>query len=321
MKLGVLTVLMGDKSLPEVLEYMKRVGIDTVEIGTGNYPGNAHCPLEQLLDDPEARARWKAMFEDRGITISALSCHGNPVHPNEAIATAHHDVFRKTMDLARYLDIETVIGFSGCPGGPGGGTDPIWVTAPWPNEMAATLDWQWEKVLIPYWLKQAAYARECANVNIALEMHPNFAVHNPATLTRLRNRAGVNIGANFDPSHLFWQGIDPIEALKVLSTCIYHVHAKDCKVDGRNTALNGVLDTQPYTCEATRSWIFRTVGYGHGAEWWRDFVSTLRLIGYDGVLSIEHEDSLMTPQEGLEKAIDFLRPIVINQPAGTAYWA
>lgn len=320
MKLGVLTVLMGDKTLPEVLEYVKKVGIGAVEIGTGNYPGNAHCPLEQLVDNDKARARWKAMLDERDIAISALSCHGNPLHPNADIATAHHEVWRNTVRLANQLGVGTVVTFSGCPGGPGGGTDPIWVTAPWPNEMAETLNWQWRDVVQPYWVEEARFAKE-HGVSIAFEMHPNFVVYNPATLLGLRSVAGDNIGANFDPSHLFWQGIDPIEALKALKGCVYHVHAKDCAIDPTNTAVNGVLDTKSYTNEAARSWIFRTVGYGHGAEWWKALVSTLRLIGYDGVLSIEHEDSLMSPNEGLGKAIDFLRPLIINEPPGEAYWA
>ena len=83
---------------------------------------------------------------------------------------------------------------------------------------------------------------------------------------------------------------------------------------------NGVLDAKRYTRELERSWIFRTVGYGNDALVWKDIVSALRMVGYDDVLSIEHEDSLMAGPEGLAKAVTFLRDIVIKAPAGEAYW-
>ena len=105
-----------------------------------------------------------------------------------------------------------------------------------------------------------------------------------------------------------------------LKDAIYHVHAKDTKINSYNTSVNGVLDTKTYLDEPNRSWIFRTVGYGHGAEFWNDFVSTLRIIGYDGVLSIEHEDSLMSTEEGFRKAVEFLKGILIRQPKPKVWW-
>ena len=160
-----------------------------------------------------------------------------------------------------------------------------------------------------------------AGVRIAIEMHPNFVVYNPETMLRLRAVAPGVIGCNFDPSHLFWQGADPVAAIRALGDGIYHVHAKDCRLDPRNIAVNGVLDAKNYTRELERSWIFRTVGYGNDAGTWKAIVSALRLAGYDHVLSIEHEDSLMSGAEGLRKAVAFLRDVVIREPAGIAYWA
>jgi len=320
MKVGVLTVVLGGQPLPSALDYLKKAGAEAVEIGTGNYPGNSHCPTDDLLADAKKLAAWKAEFEKRDLIISALSCHGNPLHPNADLAKAHHDTHRKTVLLAEKVGVQCVVNFSGCPGGPSGGLDPIWVTAPWPDDMAKTLEWQWSEKVLPYWVGEAKFARD-HGVNIGFEMHPNFVVYNPETLLKVRAAAGNNIGANFDPSHLFWQGIDPCAAVRALKGCIWHVHAKDCKVDCSNADVNGVLDTKSYTDEINRAWIFRTVGYGHGLDFWNAFVSSLRLVGYDHVLSIEHEDSLMSGTEGLQKALDFLNSVVIKEAAGEAYWA
>ena len=182
------------------------------------------------------------------------------------------------------------------------------------------LEWQWRERVTPYW-KDAARAARAAGVRVAIEMHPNFVVYNPETMLRLRAIAPRVIGCNFDPSHMIWQQVDILAAIRVLRGAIYLVHAKDCRVDRPNTMVNGVLDAKPYTREIERSWIFRTVGYGSDALFWRDLVSHLRMAGYDHVLSIEHEDSLMSGGEGLRKAVDFLKSILISEPAGEAYWA
>lgn len=320
MKIGVFTVLFQDQPLSEALEYIANVGLEAVELGCGNYPGDAHVPVKELLASKVRREAFLSQIRDRGLEISALSCHGNPLHPDPDLAKKHHQVQRDTFALAEKLGVRTVVLFSGCPGDSDRATRPNWVTCPWPPDYAETLKWQWEEKVIPYWEREAKVAAD-HGLRLAFEMHPGFVVYNPETLLKLRKACGRTIGANFDPSHLFWQGIDPIQALKALKGCIWHVHAKDCRIDKANTARNGVLDTKPYTREAERSWIFRTVGYGHGADFWKDFVSTLRLVGYDGVLSIEHEDSLMSPREGFEKAVSFLKQLVLQEKPGAAYWA
>jgi sugar phosphate isomerase/epimerase len=173
---------------------------------------------------------------------------------------------------------------------------------------------------IPYWKERAKFAAD-HGVKIALEMHPGFIVYSPETMLRLREECGPNIGANYDPSHMFWQGIDPIKAIRVLGDCIFHVHAKDTQIYDYNLPRTGVLDTKKYTDERNRAWIFRTVGYGHDAGWWGEFISTLRMYGYDYVLSIEHEDALMSANEGLTKAVRFLQMLMIQEKPGEAYWA
>jgi len=312
MKLGVLTALFQDKSLDEALDIITDLGVGVVEVGTGGYPGDAHCKPDVLLKkDEKALKRFKSSIEEKNFIISALSCHGNPLHPNPEISGPCHEAFQKTVLLAEKLGLENVNTFSGCPGGSDADRTPNWVTCPWPG-YTSILKWQWEKKIIPYWTEQAQFARD-HGVKIGFEMHPGFSVYNPESLLRLRKVAGDNIGANFDPSHLFWQGIDPIAAVYELKDCIYHVHAKDTKVNEHNSRINGVLDTKPYSEIAERSWIFRTVGYGHSYDFWKDFLSVLCLIGYDYVLSIEHEDSLMSSQEGLEKAVSFLKEVMLKE--------
>ncbi len=320
MKLGVFTVLFGQQSLEEALDYIVKSGLQAVEIGTGNYPGDAHCPLDELVRS-KAKARvWKKKITSRGLAISALSCHGNPLHPNKGFAKQNHDTWRKTVRLAEMIGVKTVVNFSGCPGDSDRAKYPNWVTCPWPPDFSEIVEWQWEKKVIPYWKKEAKFAAN-HGVRVAFEMHPGFVVYNTETMLRLRAECGRNIGANFDPSHLFWQGMDPIACLRALKGCVYHVHAKDCRVDPLNAATVGVLDTKPYTDEINRGWIFRTVGYGHGPEFWKDFVSTLRLIGYDGALSIEHEDSLMSVNEGFQKAVEFLKDVLLYEKPGAMWWA
>jgi len=317
-KVGIFTALLSQLPLGDVLKKLKTHGISTVELGTGNYPGDAHCKLT-LLDDDRARAGFQQTLADHGFTISALSCHGNPLHPNPELAQRDQEVNRKTILLAEKLGVPVVVDFSGCPGDAPGAKRPNWVTCPWPPEYLETLKWQWDEVVTPYWKTRAKFAED-HGVRVAIEMHPGFVVYNPETMLRLREIAGPVIGCNYDPSHMFWQSIDPIAAIRVLGDAIFHVHAKDTQIYDRNLPATGVLDTKPYTDERHRSWIFRTCGYGHGEEWWREFVSTLRMFGYDYVLSIEHEDSLLSAEEGLARAAAFLNGLVPREQPGAAWW-
>ncbi|MGB6612127.1 MAG: sugar phosphate isomerase/epimerase [Acidobacteriaceae bacterium] len=318
MKVGVFTPLLSQLPLPAVLDKLKALHIDTVEFGTGNYPGDAHCKLS-MLDDPKALAEFQKLLADRGISISALSCHGNALHPDPVRATHDRDVSRKTVLLAEKLGVPVVVDFSGCPGDSPQSTAPNWVTCPWPPDYLEVLAWQWDQVVTPYWSEHGKFAAD-HGVRIAIEMHPGFVAYSPETMLKLRAIAGPAVGANLDPSHLFWQNIDPIAAVRVLGHAIFYVHAKDTQLYPANLPLTGVLDTKPYTDERSRGWIFRTCGYGHGAEWWKEFVSTLRMFGYDNVLSIEHEDSLLSAEEGLTNAAAFLNDLVIREQPGAAWW-
>jgi sugar phosphate isomerase/epimerase len=317
-KVGVFTPLLSQFPLVDVLRILKGYGISTVELGTGNYPGDAHCPLT-MLEDSAALAEFRKTLNGEGFSISALSCHGNPLHPDATRASHDREVSRRTILLAEELSVPVVIDFSGCPGDSPQSIRPNWVTCPWPPEYLETLKWQWDEVATPYWTAHAAFAAS-HGVRVAIEMHPGFLVYNPETMLKLRAITGPAIGCNYDPSHMFWQGIDPIAAIRLLGDTIFHVHAKDTQIYDRNLPLTGVLDTKSYADERNRAWIFRTCGYGHGDEWWKEFVSTLRMFGYDNTLSIEHEDSLLSPGEGLERAAAFLNRIVPREPAATPWW-
>lgn len=322
MKLSVFTALYGGLPLDEALGKLKTLGVDTVEIGAGGYPGKSHCNPADMLADSDKLFEFKATLRRHQIELCALSVHGNPVHPDAAAAKSYDTDFRQTVLLAEKLGIDTVITFSGCPGDAPGAKYPNWVTCPWPDDFLSILEYQWNEVLIPYWKEAAAFAGQHGVNHIALEMHPGFCVYNPATLLRLREAVGDVIGANFDPSHLIWQGMDPVAAIRKLEGAIYHFHAKDTKVDPYNTAADGVLDTKHYGDELHRSWVFRSVGYGNGLQYWRDMISNLRLAGYDGVLSIEHEDSLMSIDEGISKAVEFLNNVLIKEPKPSSMaWA
>jgi sugar phosphate isomerase/epimerase len=327
MKIGSLSAAWSAQPLEEVLDFFAEAGLQAVEIGTGGYPGNAHCDPARLNRDAAARNAFVQAIESRGLELSALSVHGNPLHPDQAIAQAHHEAFVETVKLAASIGVKCVNGFSGLPGGSPVDQTPNWVVAPWPEDHLKALNYQWE-VAGKYWKEQAQLLEE-ADVCICFEMHPNFLVYNPETLVKLREAADSDrICANFDPSHLFWQGIDASAAIRWLAekgrgarSFFQHFHAKDSLVYEWNSKVNGVLDTKHYGDEINRGWIFRTVGYGHESAVWKDMISTLRMVGYDGVLSIEHEDSLMSSNEGFLKAIAFLKEAMIFEAPTDMSWA
>ena len=321
MKLSVLANLYAQYPLEETLAKLKALGVEAAEIGAGGYPGKAHCDPEKLLASSADFEKFKDAFKKYDIELCALSCHGNPVHPDKKIAESFDRDYRNTVLLAEKAGVDTVVTFSGCPGDCEASERPNWVTCSWPEDYGEILDWQWNQVLIPYWKEAAEIARSCGVTKIAFEMHPGFCVYNPATLLRLREAVGDIIGANFDPSHLIWQGMDPVMALRELEGAVYHFHAKDTRVDPANKAKNGVLDTGHYGNVLDRSWVFRTVGYGTGAQMWKDMMSTLQCIGYKGSVSIEHEDGLMSVREGLEKAIAFLKIVMITEDPAAMWWA
>ncbi|MCH7720198.1 MAG: sugar phosphate isomerase/epimerase [Planctomycetes bacterium] len=321
MKLGVMAAGLGGMKWEQALDYCQKVGLEAIELPVGAYPGKPFFEPQDVLNDAGAQKRIKGDCAKRNLEIIGLAVHGNPVSPDSDLAADHAKAHDTAVRLAPKLGTDVVINFSGCPGGSPDDKMPNWVTCAWPPEFEKIRDYQWDEVLKPFWERKNT---EAANegVRIAFEAHPGFCVYNPETILKLRAACGEQLGANLDPSHFFWQGIDPVESARVLGDagCIFHVHGKDTAIDAHNTRINGMLDTKSYGDLDNRSWVFRTCGYGHGDEFWKPFISMLRLKGYDGVISIEHEDAYMSVQEGFEKAITYLRSVLITEKSGQAWW-
>ena len=322
MRLGVVTGVFAPASLEEVLERAVAYGFEAVEFPTGNYGGTPCFDLDDLVHDAAAVRALRVAVELRGLTISALSCQGNPLHPVSDVAHKHHHVLLRTLELAAALGVEVVNVFSGCPGSDAGARYPSWVSCAWPPDFLEVLNWQWREKLIPYWRSVAVEARRLGVSKLAMEPMPGFLVYNTRTLLALRAEIGEIIGANLDPSHLFWQGIDPTVAIGELGRAgaLYHFHAKDTFLDAVERARNGVFETRSYEQLAERSWFFRAAGCGHGAEMWDRMLLELRRVGYDGVVSVEHEDASFSVDEGIGRAVSFLRERIFHQPAPTRIW-
>ena len=320
MRIGVFTALFQNLPLEEALDKAVAAGVSAVEIGSGGYPGSQHCPVDELLESAGQREAYLEKIHSRGLILSALSCHYEPLDPDQAIARESDEVFRKSVQLAELLEVPVVNVLSGCPAGAPGDTQPNWVTCPWPAHFTEMLDYQWNEVGIPYWQAAARFASD-HGVKIGVEMHPGMLIYNVETLLRMRDVAGEALGCNFDPSHLWWNGVDPVAAVRALGEAIVHVHGKDVYVDPFNVMVNGVNDHKPYGEIRDRSWTFRSIGYGHDAKTWKDIASALRLIGYDYVISIEHEDAMMSTDEGLRKGVAVLQEATMFEPSGEMFWA
>lgn len=321
MKLGVYTALLSSLPLEAALEYLNNRGIHTVEIGCGGYSGVFHADPDILLHNDNALDQFRHTLKKYDMSISALNCSGNPVHPQEPIAQAFHQAYEKGVLLAEKLGVDTVITFSGCPGATETDHYPNWVTCFWPPEIwHKILDFQWNQVLIPYWRQAIPFAEE-RNIKVALEPIAGFCVYNPETFWRLHEAVGSdNLGVNLDLSHLFWQGADPQAVIRAFNRAIFHFHAKDTRMDAINVAKNGVLDYKHFREGINRAWNHHAVGYGHDALVWKDVIRNLRFVGYDGAISIEHEDPLASRDEGLDRAIQFLREIILTEAPPELWW-
>ena len=320
MKLGVFTTVLSDRSPEEAFRFLHERGVECVEIGVGGFPGDAHLKPAEMLADEARLDAFRGLLSRYELEISALSVHSNHVHPDPAKREQAARDYTAALQLAEKLGVTCVVTFSGCPGDHPGAKYPNWVTYTWPEDFKAILDYQWNEVLIPFW-KEAVKEADSHGIKIAFEMHPGMCVFNPSSLLRLRGAVSETLGVNFDPSHLFWQGIRPAEAIRALKGAIYHFHAKDTKMDAALTAVNGVLDIGSLDDLAARPWLFRTVGFGNDALEWKEIISALRLTGYDGAISLEHEDALMSIEEGVTKAIDFMKPLLIREKALEVFWA
>ncbi len=308
MKIGMITDSLSDMSVDEVVKTAAELGIERLEFAGGNWSRAPHLKLDEMLESETARREFLARLGDHGIALSALNCSGNPVHPGEH-GKRHREVTEKTIKLASLLGVERVVMMSGCPGGPGD-ANANWVTTCWPAEMQTILRYQWEEVLIPYWRGLVTYANGLGIRKLCLELHGHQNVYSVETFERLRNAVGDTVGVNFDPSHLMWMGADPLKAIAALDGAIYHVHAKDTRIDPVIAGLNGRIEFKTNDRASERAWNYVTLGLGHDDAWWRKFCEALRAVGYDDVLSIEHEDMTMSPLEGVRRSVELLKRVI-----------
>ena len=320
MKLGILTNVVCNLSLEEALDYFKSMGIEMVEIGCGGTPGIHHCDPDRLLENEEEMEAFRQIIAKSGMGISAFSCHGNPLHPVNEIRERYIHIMKNAVLMAEKMGVDTICCFSGCPGSEEEAIAPQWCTTVWPFDPVLSNQWQWEKVIIPFWKEFAAFAKEHHVDHIAIEMHPGFSVYNPETLLRLRKACGDVIGANFDPSHLIWQGIDIPTAIHKLAGCIYHFHAKDTYVDTVEMGKNGFFNPMPIKEGERAPFSFRIPGNGTGEDHWKKIMTALAQEGYDGTISIEHEDQTMGQDEGIRKSAEFLNHILIREKASECWW-
>ena len=310
MKIGMITDSLGNLSFDEMLRASAELGLETLEFACGNWSSAPHIDLAAMLESAATRAEFVAKVRDHGLTIAALNCSGNPLHPGPQ-GKKHRQVTEDTIRLASLMGIDRVVMMSGLPGGPGD-ANPNWIITDWPPECADIQRYQWDDCIIPYWRDLVRFSNNLGIGKLCLELHGHQAVYNVQTLFRLRDAVGETVGANYDPSHPMWMGADPIAAVRKLGSAIYYVHAKDTRVEPVPAGIDGVLDARPPSHYAERAWNYITLGYGHGETWWRQFCTALKQAGYDDVLSIEHEDMMLSPMEGMRRSVALLRNVAIN---------
>jgi sugar phosphate isomerase/epimerase len=307
MELGLYTDSVAHLSFEAALDLAARIGAPAIEIAAGGQSSAPHLRVKELLADQAARRRFTAALSDRGLRIGALNCSAWPLHPVKGPREV--EIIRDTIRLAGELGVDKIVTMSGTPGDGQDASTVGWIWYPWPPDAVALLERQWSEA-IPLWQGLAAFAGQHGVRRIAFELHPLHLVYNVPTLLRMREAVGSLIGANVDPSHLFWQQMDPIAVVEALGPVVHHVHLKDTQVVPEQVALAGVLDQRPFDHPANRAWIFRTVGRAHDARFWAAFIAALRSAGYDDMLSIENEDVTQPAVEGVEEAAAFMLPLV-----------
>jgi sugar phosphate isomerase/epimerase len=318
MKIGVFANALADLSLEEALAVISELGAEAAELACGGLSGVQHVDASALLNDGAALSEFQKIIEKSGLDPAALTCHANPVHPHAPTAAMYDKALRDAVTLAERIGVEKVVTFSGCPGSRGS-IYPTWPTAVWPYDNVALIKYQWEEVLIPYWKEMATFAAG-RHVKIAIEMYPGFTVFQPRGIIRLREVCGEAIGAAVDPGNLIWQGMDVAAVIRLLGDAVYHFHAKDCSVNKEIMGRVGFFD--PFTSPVGSEHPFRFCipGNGSDAVVWKQMVTALRDAGYDGVLSVEHEDAALGQREGLKKSIDFLSGIVLRETETGCRW-
>jgi sugar phosphate isomerase/epimerase len=334
MKLGVYTAILHDRPLPEALDVIAGLGLEAAEINAGGFLPPVHIPIDDILTSQSARDDYLGLFAEKGITLAGLNANGNPLHPHPAIGPKHAEDLRRAIRAAGALGQTRVVTMSGLPGGEPRATVPNWIVNAWNSGSLDVLDYQWDEVGVPFWREIDALAAD-HGVTVAIEMHPQNLVFNPPTLKRLVDRIGAtHVGAEMDPSHLFWQGMDPIAAVRYLGPLVVHAAAKDVRINEQHAQVYGVLDERfrRLSPEEERvnlgghewvnewptdaAWDFVALGRGHDLAFWTEFVTALRQVDPGMASNIEHEDTSLGRIEGLQVAADVLRKAAqVDAPA------
>lgn len=324
MKLGAYTAVLHDRPIAEALDVLRELGLESAEVNSGGFLPAPHLPIADLRASQGARDEYLGLFDAAGVTLTALNCNGNPLHPDPEVRDAHGRDVHDAIELGALLGVRRVVTMSGLPGSDAGARLPSWTVLPWDSAHLDARDHQWEDVALPYWRDVQARAAD-ADVKVCIEMHPHNVVYNPATMLRLAEQIGAtHVGAEMDPSHLFWQGIDPVAAIGALGDLVYNAAAKDTRINPA-AAVNGVLDDRHgrvrpdepgavslggrYTLSRwpqDSSWDFVAVGRGHDVGFWTRFLAALQAVDPDMAVNIEHEDAELGQVEGLRSAADTL---------------
>ncbi len=310
MKLAICTDVYADLSFPDMLDKVKSLGLDAVEMTAGGWGARKHVNTQELLTDQAKFNEFQAELEKRGMRISALNTSCNPTWPS-----ATGEEYAKSMydcaTLAGKLGVKKLVAMAGLPAGAPGDTTPNWITSTvsWPDFMAPAYEYQWE-VTIKFWKEFAAHCEKCGVEQIAIEEFPGTMVWSASTLLKLREAVGPMIGINLDPSHMMILGADPIAAARALKGCIFHVHGKDARIERGLADVDGLLEPRPVEESANRTWNYVAVGCGKDLQWWKEFFSVVHMMGYNGDVSLEMEDLTMTVAAGVETSIDALKATI-----------
>ncbi|WP_299950690.1 sugar phosphate isomerase/epimerase [uncultured Modestobacter sp.] len=324
LRLGAYTACLHDRPLADALDVLRANGLTSVEVNTGGFIPSPHCHVELLLSSEQARREYLDVLASRGMELTGLNCNGNPLNPLPGVGPKHSDDLRRTIELAGLLGVRNVVTMSGTPGSDPGARYPSWVVNPWDGVYMDVLDYQWG-VAAEFWTEIDALAR-ANDVRVAIEMHPHNLVFSPVTLERLVQLTGAtNLGAEMDPSHLMWQGMDVLACIRRLGPLVFHAAAKDAAITP-GVDVRGVLDTSFRRVPADApdkvptgtgfwcnewpedpAWRFVAVGVGHDVDWWTDFLRALAEIDPGMAVNIEHEDAAFGRLDGLALAAGNLR--------------
>lgn len=316
MRVGIFTNCFKDMTWEEVCQFAHDVGAEELEVAAGALNGKSHCNPSEILKDNTKIKKFINIANKHNLEISSFACMGNYLHPNKKISESHLRDLEAVIELAAKLDIKVINGFAGCPGAAEDDPYPNWIALPYPPEFPGYLDWQWNNKIIPFW-KGISKKLKNHKIKFGFEMHPGDSIFNTSTLLKLRDSVGYEgLGCCFDPVHLFWQGMDPVACIKHLGDAIFNVHAQDSEMNEDVVKIDGVFDTKYYGDLENRAWNFKLVGYGHGEDFWKKLISALRIVGYDGSLSIENQDAQFSLKEGFQKAVDFLSRMIFREKPG-----